>query len=146
VETAASTGAFVDVGTSKPNRVLPVNGSRWLRFSLTALLLTLGCTHQTAAPTPEDDFGEAPGAEDGSTAGCTSRGGACVPYTQACPPPQQNTVLCENTILLCCLPPGQQEQGGPIVIGEETDGGMADDAVDVTTPTDSALTIDGATE
>lgn len=113
---------------------------RGLRFSLAALL-ALGCTTQTAAPTPEDESGEAPSADDGSTAGCTSLGGACVPYTQACPPPQQNTVLCENTILLCCLPPGQQEQGGPIVVGEETDSGMVEDAVDVAIP-DSAASID----
>jgi hypothetical protein len=50
-------------------------------------------------------------------------------------------VLCENTILLCCLPPGQQEQGGPIVVGEETDSGMVEDAVDVAIP-DSAASID----
>ena len=102
--------------------------------SLAASLLMLGCASNSATPVgvpAAQDSGEVlPAADDGSTAGCTSLGGTCVPYSDnTCPEPQQNPTLCENVILLCCLPASPDEDGGPVT---EPEGGEPDDAMEST--------------
>lgn len=116
---------------------------------MTASLLLLGACSNQAASAAAQDSGEALTAQDGSTVGCTSLGGTCVPYTQGCPPPQQNTALCENTILLCCLPADREDLDGPVT-AEETDGGVGAEIDDATatdaTATDATATGDTSTE
>jgi hypothetical protein len=76
----------------------------WSRLGAPALAAYAMVACSTRASDAPSDAGEAAAPDDGSTAPCTTMGGTCVPYTQACPVPQQNTELCGSTVLLCCLP------------------------------------------
>jgi len=100
-------------------------------------MLLGACSHE-AVLSGALDSGEVQTAEDGSTAGCTSQGGTCVPYVEACPPPQQSAALCEDTVLLCCLPAGREASAG--FLGEtEADSGAGADENEAATAADATL-------
>ena len=79
-------------------------------------------------------------AEDGSTAGCTSLGGVCMPYTTStCPVLQRDQILCNDTVLVCCLPSAPP---GTITVPEagpqpEPDSGPPEPPVDAASPDDA---------
>jgi hypothetical protein len=79
-------------------------------------------------------------AEDGSTAGCTSLGGVCMPYTAStCPIVQRDAILCNDTVLVCCLPSGPP---GTITVPEagpqpEPDSGQPMPPEDAASPDDA---------
>jgi hypothetical protein len=94
----------------------------WL-LSLAVPLVLLACSSGNQA-TSTAEASTAAGADDGSTAACTSMGGMCLPYTANCPPPRQNATLCGSTVLLCCLPstpaPPEASPESGVQTGRET--------------------------
>src|SRR5271170_2194968 len=97
-----------------------------MRFVLPAslLLIAFGACSSHSSSATNYTASDGGGADDGSTAACTSVGGTCEAYSAGCPIVQQNPELCGDVLLVCCLPPGGETVAGPDAGAEPTDAGV----------------------
>lgn len=107
----------------------------WAVASFLAVVLA-ACSSSSAGGTASG--GDDASGDDGSTAGCTSVGGVCQPFSMNCPIEQQNTALCGDSLLVCCLPPDGETLPNPPDGGGGDGATMDSTTVDSTAPKDSA--------